>query len=47
MALQGVRKFPVRVKCETLAWVELDQGVEEFETSHAKVAAKATSEAKP
>jgi nitrogen fixation NifU-like protein len=47
MALQGVRKFPVRVKCATLAWVALDQGVEEFETSHAKVAAKATSEAKP
>ncbi len=45
MALQGVRKFPVRIKCATLAWVALDQGVEEFEGSHHKVEAKATSEA--
>ena len=29
-ALQGVRKFPVRVKCATLAWVALDQGIDEF-----------------
>ncbi|MDR7419735.1 MAG: SUF system NifU family Fe-S cluster assembly protein [Armatimonadota bacterium] len=26
VALQGVRKFPVRIKCATLAWVALDQG---------------------
>jgi len=43
-ALQGVRKFPVRVKCATLSWVALDQGIEEFEATKAKVAAKATSE---
>lgn len=30
-ALAGVRKFPVRVKCATLAWVAVDQGIEEFE----------------
>ncbi|TMI76960.1 MAG: SUF system NifU family Fe-S cluster assembly protein [Bacillati bacterium ANGP1] len=44
MALQGVRKFPVRIKCATLAWVALDQGVEEFESARGKVEAKATSE---
>ncbi len=44
LALQGVRKFPVRVKCATLAWVALEQGVEEFEGAHRKVEAKATTE---
>ncbi len=44
LALQGVRKFPVRVKCATLAWVALEQGVEEFEGAHQKVEAKATTE---
>ncbi|MCL6553206.1 MAG: SUF system NifU family Fe-S cluster assembly protein [Firmicutes bacterium] len=28
-ALQGVRKFPVRIKCATLAWVALEQGLDE------------------
>ncbi len=44
MALQGVRKFPVRVKCATLSWVALEQGVEEFEAGQKRVEAKATSE---
>lgn len=44
MALQGVRKFPVRIKCATLSWVALEQGVEEFESTHARVVAKASSE---
>jgi nitrogen fixation NifU-like protein len=43
-ALQGVRKFPVRVKCATLAWVALDQGVEEFAGGSPR-AASATTEA--
>ncbi len=43
-ALQGVRKFPVRVKCATLSWVALEQGIEEFEATRGKVAARATSE---
>lgn len=43
-ALQGVRKFPVRVKCATLSWVALEQGVDEFVAAQGKVAAKATSE---
>ncbi|MEI6709462.1 MAG: SUF system NifU family Fe-S cluster assembly protein [Actinomycetota bacterium] len=28
-ALQGVAKFPVRIKCATLAWNTLSQGLEE------------------
>jgi len=26
-ALQGVRRFPVRVKCATLGWVTLEQAL--------------------
>jgi len=29
-ALQGVRKFPVRVKCATLPWNTLQEALEEF-----------------
>jgi len=29
-ALQGVRKFPVRVKCATLPWVTLEMALEEL-----------------
>jgi len=47
VALQGVRKFPVRIKCATLAWVALDQGVEEFEASHGRIETKASSEVEP
>ena len=31
-ALQGVVKFPVRIKCATLAWNTLQQGLDEAET---------------
>ena len=31
-ALQGVVKFPVRIKCATLAWNTLQQGLEEIAT---------------
>jgi len=44
-ALQGVRKFPVRVKCATLSWVALEQGITEFESRHSRVEVKASSEA--
>jgi nitrogen fixation protein NifU and related proteins len=30
-ALQGVVKFPVRIKCATLAWNTLQQGLEEID----------------
>jgi nitrogen fixation NifU-like protein len=32
-ALQGVVKFPVRIKCATLAWNTLEQGIDEVLTS--------------
>ncbi len=47
VALQGVRKFPVRIKCATLAWVALDQGVDEFETSRGRIETRASSELPP
>ena len=34
-ALQGVVKFPVRIKCATLAWNTLTQGLDEIEGSGA------------
>ncbi|HET6948403.1 MAG TPA: SUF system NifU family Fe-S cluster assembly protein [bacterium] len=43
MALQGVRKFPVRVKCATLSWVALEQGIDEL-GGRGKINSKATSE---
>ena len=32
-ALQGVVKFPVRIKCATLSWNTLSQGLDETESS--------------
>jgi len=34
-ALQGVVKFPVRIKCATLAWNTLQQGLDEVERAPA------------
>ena len=34
-ALQGVVKFPVRIKCATLAWNTLEQGLDEAATTAA------------
>ena len=33
-AFQGVAKFPVRVKCATLAWNVLEQGLQGNGTTH-------------
>jgi nitrogen fixation NifU-like protein len=33
-ALQGVRKYPVRIKCALLCWNTLLEGVELFEKAH-------------
>jgi nitrogen fixation protein NifU and related proteins len=33
-ALQGVVKFPVRIKCATLAWNTLSQGLEQAEGTY-------------
>jgi nitrogen fixation NifU-like protein len=35
-ALQGVRKFPIRIKCALLAWATLDDGIEEFRAKKGK-----------
>ena len=35
-ALQGVRKFPVRIKCALLAWSALEQGVESYRATTSK-----------
>ena len=32
-ALRGVVKFPVRIKCATLAWFTMEQGFREIETA--------------
>ena len=29
-ALEGVRKFPIRIKCALLSWAALEEGVEEY-----------------
>ena len=29
-ALQGVRKFPVRIKCALLAWATLEDGIQQY-----------------
>ena len=42
VALQGVRKFPVRIKCATLSWVALEQGLDEHAAGHST--AKTTTE---
>jgi nitrogen fixation NifU-like protein len=34
VALQGVSKFPVRIKCALLAWASLKQGIEEYTAAH-------------
>lgn len=34
-ALQGVVKFPVRIKCATLSWITLAQGLDEAEAEPA------------
>jgi nitrogen fixation NifU-like protein len=44
VALQGVRKFPVRVKCATLAWVALQQGVREYEAGRRAVTLASTED---
>jgi nitrogen fixation NifU-like protein len=43
-ALQGVRKFPVRIKCATLPWVAFEQGLTEHETGHQAGAATTETE---
>lgn len=44
VALQGVRKFPVRIKCATLSWVALEQGLDELAAG--RTSTKSTTEAR-
>jgi nitrogen fixation NifU-like protein len=44
VALQGVRKFPVRIKCATLPWVTLQQGLDEHAAGAASTATPATTD---
>jgi NifU-like protein involved in Fe-S cluster formation len=34
-ALQGVRKFPVRIRCADLAWVTLEDALAQWESASA------------
>ncbi|MBM3450006.1 MAG: SUF system NifU family Fe-S cluster assembly protein [Armatimonadetes bacterium] len=44
IALQGVRKFPVRIKCATLSWVALERGLDDYESAGGAVEGTATTE---
>ena len=35
-ALEGVKKFPVRIKCALLAWVTFMEGLENYENGSGK-----------
>ncbi|OFX35136.1 MAG: SUF system NifU family Fe-S cluster assembly protein [Armatimonadetes bacterium RBG_16_67_12] len=39
VALAGVRKFPVRIKCATLSWIALEQGLDDHAAGRAPSAA--------
>jgi len=43
-ALQGVRQFPVRIKCALLAWVTLIEGIEKYEHAGDKTAPASSEE---
>jgi nitrogen fixation NifU-like protein len=43
-ALQGVRQFPVRIKCALLAWVTLVEGLKSYENGHGGQTAAASTE---
>lgn len=43
-ALQGVRQFPVRIKCALLSWVTLIEGLNNFEKGQAKTDKPSTTE---
>jgi nitrogen fixation NifU-like protein len=43
-ALQGVRQFPVRIKCALLAWVTLVEGMKNYENGHANTSGVISTE---
>jgi nitrogen fixation protein NifU and related proteins len=34
VALKGVVKYPVRIKCAVLAWDALQEGISQYEQAH-------------
>lgn len=45
--LEGVRQFPVRIKCALLAWVTLVEGLERYEKGDSVESASATEASNP
>jgi nitrogen fixation NifU-like protein len=43
-ALEGVKKFPVRIKCALLAWMTLLEGIKNYESGRAKEIAVISTE---
>ncbi len=43
-ALEGVKKFPVRIKCALLAWMTLQEGIKNYQSGHGKNAAIISTE---
>ena len=43
-ALEGVKKFPVRIKCALLAWMTLQEGIKNYQNGHAKEVAVISTE---
>jgi len=43
-ALEGVKKFPVRIKCALLAWMTLLEGIKNYETGRGKDVAMISTE---
>ena len=35
-ALQGVRRFPIRIKCALLAWIALEEGIDQYRSEKSK-----------
>lgn len=43
-ALEGVKKFPVRIKCALLAWMTLLEGIKNYQNGHAQEVAVISTE---
>ena len=43
-ALQGVRNFPVRIKCALLAWVTFMEGLKNYEKGHGNIHTRVSTE---
>ncbi len=43
-ALEGVKKFPVRIKCALLAWITLLEGIKNFQTGRSQEVAVISTE---